>query len=860
MQDDPNSCLLLGRGLSTPTTIPGVAGKVIQYGGADLYPKQREAIFAPERISLIEASVKAGKSLPLDALVYTPRGPLLMGDIRVGQEVCTPDGGRSRVLGVFPQGREKVFEVTFRDGSVAEASADHLWEIGSTWNGLREGAIVDTAELASYGHKRLVGTFVPTIGVTAFESRPISLDPYVLGALIGDGGLSNPEAVLLSTEDGELLQMVSARLDARYEVAPTEKCTYRLRLRVPYQTVAEADRLIPQLRGLGLMGKGSHEKFVPDDYRYNSSDVRWDVLRGIFDTDGTVNKHGQPALEQTSPQLAEDVKELVESLGGYVRTTTRRGSYVAANGERVWCRTVYRQTVSHPDSASFFNLSRKAERCRPKKRSVRRYFQSVRPSRVTETQCIKIAEPRGLFLTDHLIPTHNTVGCLAWLLERAMEGREGMNFWWGAPVFIQAEIGFRRMAQKLPKGFYKANQSKLTLTLANGARIWFKSCERWDDLYGEDVYAVVLDEASRMREEAWTAIRSTLTATQGPVRMIGNVRGRNNWFYRLCRLAEEGAPGMAYHRITWEDAVAAGVLALEEIESSRTDYERLGKIGLWNQLYNAIATAEDENPFGLAAIAACVIPGETMRVQASGDSVWRNPDELWPRAAGVDLAGRGAQNINPAAESHERDFSAIVKLDREGTATHVERFRSSHQDTLERLLATIGPTMALVDSTGAGDQQVEAMQRRVGPRVEGFIFGQRSRQDLLEGLALAIGEGRLRFPDGPLRDELDSFEYAYTGTGVRFQVPPGQHDDLAMALALAVKKLPWRTGQLRAPIGVPKVGGSLWTNEGASVRQEPSLLGERQDPPPQEETKVPMPILVRGRGYSGGSKWSGADR
>jgi hypothetical protein len=63
------------------------------------------------------------------------------------------------------------------------------------------------------------------------------------------------------------------------------------------------------------------------------------------------------------------------------------------------------------------------------------------------------------------------------------------------------------------------------------AIISFKSGEKPDNLYGEDVWAVVVDEASRTREEAYWALRSTLTATGGPIRIIGNVKGRKNCFY-----------------------------------------------------------------------------------------------------------------------------------------------------------------------------------------------------------------------------------------------------------------------------------------------------------------------------------------
>jgi hypothetical protein len=74
----------------------------------------------------------------------------------------------------------------------------------------------------------------------------------------------------------------------------------------------------------------------------------------------------------------------------------------------------------------------------------------------------------------------------------------------------------------------------------------FKSAEKPDNLYGDDVYAVVIDEASRVRQESWHAVRSTLTATRGPVRIIGNIKGRKNWFYDLARKAEAGEEGMHY--------------------------------------------------------------------------------------------------------------------------------------------------------------------------------------------------------------------------------------------------------------------------------------------------------------------------
>ena len=81
-----------------------------------------------------------------------------------------------------------------------------------------------------------------------------------------------------------------------------------------------------------------------------------------------------------------------------------------------------------------------------------------------------------------------TVGALIWLLERAVMGKAGRNYWWCAPIYPQAKIAFRRLKRGLShRDVARANESELTLTLANGAVIWFKGADNPDSLYGEDV-------------------------------------------------------------------------------------------------------------------------------------------------------------------------------------------------------------------------------------------------------------------------------------------------------------------------------------------------------------------------------------
>jgi hypothetical protein len=344
-----------------------------------------------------------------------------------------------------------------------------------------------------------------------------------------------------------------------------------------------------------------------------------------------------------------------------------------------------------------------------------------------------------------------TYGCMVWLFEKALAGRRGHNFWWVAPIFSVAKIAFRRYKTTLPQGFGVINESELTITLPNGATIWFKGGDKPDSLYGEDVHAAVIDEASRCKEESWYAVRSTLTATKGPIRIIGNVKGRKNWAFKLARRAESGAANMSYAKITAYDAVDAGVLDQAEIDDAKATLPE----DVFNELYLAIPTEDGSNPFGISAIQACV-----------ADLSNQNP-VCW----GIDLA-----------KSH--DYTVVVGLDASGTVCRFERYQKPWNDTVRDIRTSV-KEQALVDSTGVGDAVLESLQDGRN-NFEGFKFTSTSKQQLMEGLRLAIQQQDVRFPDGVIVSELESFEFTYTRTGVRYSAPEGEFDDCVCALALAV--------------------------------------------------------------------------
>jgi hypothetical protein len=211
-----------------------------------------------------------------------------------------------------------------------------------------------------------------------------------------------------------------------------------------------------------------------------------------------------------------------------------------------------------------------------------------------------------------------TVGCIVWLYEQAISehgaffidadgqlqsttgkvlSKDGYNYWWVAPTYKVAKIAFRRFKRYMPKDIFHANESELTLTLINGAMIFFKSGDDPDGLYGEDVHACVLDEATRMKEASWTAVFTTLSATAGNCKIIGNVKGTNNWVYKLARETEAGKkPNWAYYKITADDAVSAGVLKEAVIDEAR----RTLPSGVFLELYYGIPFVNSANKFAYA--------------------------------------------------------------------------------------------------------------------------------------------------------------------------------------------------------------------------------------------------------------------
>lgn len=358
-------------------------------------------------------------------------------------------------------------------------------------------------------------------------------------------------------------------------------------------------------------------------------------------------------------------------------------------------------------------------------------------------------------VTEAATKVGKTASHIIWDLEQAIHfGNtigKGAKVWWVAPVYRQATIAFERMRNQIqPHNFFKVNESKLRLTLPTGSMIEFLSAEKADNLYGDDVHAAVFDEFPRAREAAWIALRTTLTATKGKCKLIGNVKGTKNWGARLAQRAKAGQEGYEYFKITAWDAVDAGLLDRAEIEQAQRDLPEAA----FRELYEAEPMDDGSNPFGTEFIKAAV----------------RGKSDNPPVCFGVDLA-------------KSVDWTVIVGLDADRNMCYYDRFQKDWNQT-EEVIKRLQDVSCFMDSTGVGDPITERLQKQ-RQNIEGYKFTSNSKQQLMEGLQSSLQMGKIGIYNETLIDEMKAFEFEYTRTGVKYSAPEGLHDDCVCALALA---------------------------------------------------------------------------
>ncbi len=372
---------------------------------------------------------RTGKALPNSTRVLTPNGPVRMDELKTGDMVYSRDGVAYPVTGIFPQGSKSLFRLSFDNGEVEQdATEDHLWmylprnrcsgKQGEPNNTVGVWEIRSTAEIMERqkgGRYPWHRGYIPLCLPVQFAPRKHLIPPYTLGVLIGDGGLT--DAIRFSSADKPIVSRVVTELwgEAHITKVKGDNCDYSITdlCKRPGGGGTQRNRIKDELLRLGLWGLKSEHKFIPQEYLRDSVANRWDLLRGLMDTDGSTSRSVSEFCS-TSDRLCDDLCWLVRSLGGKAKKHGPRRTSFVYRGQRRLGRPSWRVPVVH--TASPFWLPRKKEAFRASFHRFARRVTNIVPSGSAECTCISVASPDRTFLTEDFVVTHNTTAAFIKLL------------------------------------------------------------------------------------------------------------------------------------------------------------------------------------------------------------------------------------------------------------------------------------------------------------------------------------------------------------------------------------------------------------------------------------------------------------
>jgi len=364
--------------------------------------------------------------------LFTSNGRKRIGDIKIGDKIAGNNDSYYDVVEIQSKTNVELFKVTFNDGCSLIVYGEHTWTVNSgnsgenSSNRQNKSIIITTNQMlnnslilkqkqqsgnskireykfsAYFKHKNGNSKWqipiIKSIGFLNISNLPI--EPYLLGLGLGDGNFTNNQIKFNVHKDDydELFKNTNIK----------ELNDKRTNLRLG--AISNMGKILIYL---DLNEHRSWNKFIPDIYKYSSIENRISILQGLMDTDGYCaisikdNIFISTEYSTVSEQLANDVTEIVHSLGGIVRMSSQIGSYTK-NGVKHICRLSYRLNIKMPAGINPFRLKRKADIYNePQKYKVGRYIKNIESVGFGDVIGIITDNPDNLYITENGILIHD---------------------------------------------------------------------------------------------------------------------------------------------------------------------------------------------------------------------------------------------------------------------------------------------------------------------------------------------------------------------------------------------------------------------------------------------------------------------
>lgn len=479
-----------------------------------------------------------GKAMVLDSQICTPFGFKELRNIKIGDMITNPNtGGVQKVVWLHPIEQRHYYRIHFVDGTFSDCSSEHLWQCHQSRKknkrakkyGVNIDTVWPTKKIFDWYERKKAGMYkgcnliIPLTAPVRFSiNAKLNIDPYVLGALIGDGYLASAagssSSVQFATMDDEIRDRFIA-------------CGYDMSVKrqdignSAWKYTIKDSQLTKHLRAYKLANCNSQSVFIPSQYKYTSIENRIQLMQGLIDTDGYVDSRGHIIYSTTSRQLADDVAFVIRSLGGVATITHNPASY-KKNGEHIKCNDCYDVQIRTKINPDLCGLTRKKERAKYEFNGgvseLGKRIIDVEYIGIKEGRCITVDDPSGLYVTDNFTVTHNSYLGSVWIVSsclrfpniRAVIGRKTIKSL-KESTFNTVKTVIKDWGLKEGEN-YKINNLEGTVTFWNDSVILLKelidlpSDPQFERLGSSEYTIAFIDEVSEISERAIEVLFSRL--------------------------------------------------------------------------------------------------------------------------------------------------------------------------------------------------------------------------------------------------------------------------------------------------------------------------------------------------------------
>ena len=537
--------------LLQPNHCPHCGGEIEQavigtQNGRNLYHprcKKCHSMHLPQMI-LGGGAAGGGKCLNINSLVCTPFGFRALKDLKIGDIISNPlTGKQQRLIYIHPRGVFQFYRIHFVDGTSTECSEGHLWRCHQSRKKTKraklnpehyamydDDRIWTTTSMYEWYQRKKEGMYhqchliIPLTAPVEFSigNHQRNIDPYILGALIGDGCITNhfinKGCVEMSTMDDEIVARFNK---AGYDMSHfTQKAGNQAKNYIIYsQSLAE------ELKKIGVANNRSQTHFIPRSYLLAPIKERIELMQGLIDTDGYVDSRGHITYTSTSRQLAEDVAFIVRSLGGVATITQNPAGYKdSVTGVYKRCSDAFDVQIRTKLNPELCGLTRKKERAKCEfnggASELGKRIVDIEKIDKQESFCITVDDPSGLYITDNFTVTHNSWLGSNWInslcirfpdircviARKTIKSLKESTF--NTVRFVLKDWGLQEGVN------FKINNLENWLQFWNGSVIYLKELEatpadpQFERLGSTEITAAFVDEVSEISERAIEVLMS----------------------------------------------------------------------------------------------------------------------------------------------------------------------------------------------------------------------------------------------------------------------------------------------------------------------------------------------------------------